>query len=161
MGWYVIPDDITIAHGSQFADVVKVTGPLSLYDDTWCWYWDWHSWWEALLVCVHSFPQWPAVATGRSEGTVNILFLKVTPAVQRAKYPAGSCFIATPPLPWPPDSALPSLMIGAGAIAAEKIRLLSVTVAGDPKEEELLKYDPEVWFMCNDQCSRPRNGQTT
>ena len=35
-------------------------------------------------------------------------------------------------------------MIGAGAIAAEKIRLLSVTVAGDPKEEELLKYDLEV-----------------
>ena len=38
-------------------------------------------------------------------------------------------------------------MIGAGAIAAEKIRL-SVTVAGDPKEEELLKYDPERFDSC-------------
>jgi hypothetical protein len=40
-------------------------------------------------------------------------------------------------------------MIGAGAIAAEKIRLLSVTVARDPKEEDLLlKYDPERFDSC-------------
>ena len=39
-------------------------------------------------------------------------------------------------------------MIGAGAITAEKIRFLSVTVAGDPKEEEVLKYDPERFDSC-------------
>jgi hypothetical protein len=71
----------------------------------------------------------------------------VTQAVQRAKYPAGSCFIATLFLDLQ-TPALLSLMIGAGAITAEKIRLLSVTVAGDPKEEELLKYDPERFDSC-------------
>jgi len=33
MGWYVIPDDITIAHGSQFADVVKVLCPFMMTPD--------------------------------------------------------------------------------------------------------------------------------
>jgi hypothetical protein len=33
MGWYAIPDDITIAHGSQFTDVVKVLRPFMMTPD--------------------------------------------------------------------------------------------------------------------------------
>ena len=110
-------------------------------------------WWHLKLVlrltflvrsssCMRSlFPQW-------SEDTVNILFLKVTQAVQRAKYPAGSCFIATPPLPWPPDSGITIIDDWCRRYHS---RENPVVVCHGRWGSEGGRAAKEVWFMCNDQ----------